>query len=186
MGLLRIEVFTVSDSAVRTITVELCCIVLRQLLLPAEEHADAYAFCEQTAVAARREIVNTLSSVVYEDLFLEMFEDEYYHFEVHFQFILFLSFGSRQYRNSEYYDSKIFYHWHLQREIFRVDIISVDPSLLLPPSNTPLSGVQLKKRLPSGNEERIRRVSIRIYNLYFQNPLKSFFLSYLLFLLFQK
>ncbi|KHN75962.1 Uncharacterized protein gop-1, partial [Toxocara canis] len=121
---------TKSDRTVRVVTVELCCVVLRQLLLAVDVHATPHARCQQIAEEARNDAVASLSAVVYtEELFLEMFEDEYYQFE---------------------------------RDAFRVSSMSVDPSLLLPPSNTPLSGVALNKRLPSGSEERIRR-SIQLY-----------------------
>src|SRR6185437_6510729 len=40
----------------------------------------------------------------------------------------------------------------------RLSNISEDPALYLPPSNTPLGGVPLSRRLPCGNDERIRRV----------------------------
>uniref|UniRef100_F1KUF8 Uncharacterized protein n=1 Tax=Ascaris suum TaxID=6253 RepID=F1KUF8_ASCSU len=121
---------TKSDTTVRVVTLELCCVVIRQLLLAVDVQTEPYTRCERVADDARSDTVASLSVVVYtEELFLEMFEDEFYQFE---------------------------------RDAFRVSLMSVDPSLLLPPSNTPLSGVALNKRLPSGSEERIRR-SIQLY-----------------------
>ena len=35
----------------------------------------------------------------------------------------------------------------------------MDASLLLPPTATPLTGIEFSKRLPCGEEERARRVS---------------------------
>lgn len=119
-----------SETTVRTVTIELCCVVLRQLLLAREEYAEAHLLCEQKADEARSAIVEALAPSIYaDDLFLEMFEDEYYQFE---------------------------------RESFRIAFVCIDPALLLPPSNTPLSGVPLTKRLPSGTEERVRRM-IQLY-----------------------
>ncbi|VDK51068.1 unnamed protein product [Anisakis simplex] len=121
---------TKSDTVVRVVTVELCCMILRQLLLAVDIHTTPYSRCEAVADQARNETILSLSNVLYnEDLFLEMFEDEYYQFE---------------------------------RDSFRISLICDDPCLLLPPSNTPLSGVPLNKRLPSGSEERIRR-TIQLY-----------------------
>ncbi|EJD74676.1 hypothetical protein LOAG_18040 [Loa loa] len=113
------------DAFIRTITVELCCIVLRQLLLVMDASVDAQVECERRAEKVIANLVSLLTPYVYsEELFLEMFEDEFYNFE---------------------------------RNKIQIGSISTDPSLLLPPLNTPLNGVSLNKRLPCGNEERIRK-----------------------------
>ena len=41
----------------------------------------------------------------------------------------------------------------------------MDASLLLPPTNTPLTGIEFNKRLPCGEEERARRVCSAFYAL---------------------
>ncbi|MFH4974493.1 hypothetical protein AB6A40_001202 [Gnathostoma spinigerum] len=118
------------DTTVRVVTVELCCMVLRWLLLAAKDESVLHPRALQQAEDAQSALISFLSSVIYtEELFLEMFEDEYYQFE---------------------------------RENFHLAAISCDSSLLLPPTNTPLSGVAITKRLTSGSEERIRRV-IQLY-----------------------
>lgn len=72
-----------SDSFVRTITVELCCIVLKQLLLIMDASTDAQVECEKRAEKVIASLISMLSPFVYsEELFLEMFEDEFYNFEV--------------------------------------------------------------------------------------------------------
>lgn len=118
------------EKTVRPITLELCCILLRRLLLDSDPDSEVHSQCEYIATSTRSQLVQSLSTAVYsEDLFLEMFEDEYFYFE---------------------------------RDVFRLSMMSAEPCLLLPPSNTPLSGVSLSKRLPSGGEERIR-MEIQLY-----------------------
>ncbi|CAG9531694.1 unnamed protein product [Cercopithifilaria johnstoni] len=114
-----------ADSFIRTITVELCCIVLRQLLLVMDASIDTQVECERRAGKVISSVVIMLTPSVYsEELFLEMFEDEFYNFE---------------------------------RNRIKIRSVSTDSSLLLPPPSTPLNGVSLNKRLPCGNEERIRK-----------------------------
>nr|CDP99692.1 BMA-GOP-1 [Brugia malayi] len=118
-----------SDTFIRTVTVELCCIVLRQLLLIMDASVDAQVECERRAGKIIASLVSMLTPSVYsEELFLEMFEDEFYNFEV-----------------------------CSNRNKIQIGSISTDSSLLLPPPSTPLNGVSLNKRLPCGNEERTRR-----------------------------
>lgn len=65
------------------VTLELCCVVIRQLLLAVDVQTEPYTRCERVADDARSDTVASLSVVVYtEELFLEMFEDEFYQFEV--------------------------------------------------------------------------------------------------------
>uniref|UniRef100_A0A0R3RPE1 FPL domain-containing protein n=1 Tax=Elaeophora elaphi TaxID=1147741 RepID=A0A0R3RPE1_9BILA len=67
---------------IRTITVELCCIVLRQLLLVMDASIDAQVECERRTEKVIASLVSMLTPSVYsEELFLEMFEDEFYNFE---------------------------------------------------------------------------------------------------------
>lgn len=43
-----------------------------------------------------------------------------------------------------------------------VETLFMDPSILLPPTGTPLTGIEFTRRLPCGEEEKARR-SIRVY-----------------------
>ncbi|KAL4002838.1 hypothetical protein ACH3XW_5120 [Acanthocheilonema viteae] len=71
-----------ADSFIRAVTVELCCIVLRQLLLVMDASIDAQVECERRAEKVITSLVSILAPSVYsEKLFLEMFEDEFYNFE---------------------------------------------------------------------------------------------------------
>ncbi|VDK85525.1 unnamed protein product [Litomosoides sigmodontis] len=71
-----------TDSFIRTITVELCCIVLKKLLLVMDASIDARVECEKRAKKVITSLVGILTPSVYsEELFLEMFEDEFYNFE---------------------------------------------------------------------------------------------------------
>lgn len=80
-----------SDAFIRTITVELCCIVLRQLLLVMDASIDAQVECERRAEKVIASLVSMLTPSVYsEELFLEMFEDEFYNFEVCFNIFFIL------------------------------------------------------------------------------------------------
>ncbi|OZC11612.1 hypothetical protein X798_01473 [Onchocerca flexuosa] len=70
------------DAFIRTITVELCCIVLRQLLLVMDVSVDVQGECERRAEKVIASLVSMLTPFVYSDeLFLEMFEDEFCNFE---------------------------------------------------------------------------------------------------------
>uniref|UniRef100_A0A915PI41 CLEC16A/TT9 C-terminal domain-containing protein n=1 Tax=Setaria digitata TaxID=48799 RepID=A0A915PI41_9BILA len=82
-GLLDIITRSVEkDAFIRTITVELCCIVLRQLLLAMDASMDIQVECERRTEKVIAELVSLLTPSVYsEELFLEMFEDEFYNFE---------------------------------------------------------------------------------------------------------
>ncbi|KAM3723746.1 Protein CLEC16A [Dirofilaria immitis] len=71
-----------TDAFIRTITIELCCIVLRQLLLVIDVCVDAQVECEKRAEKVIASLVSMLTPFVYsEELFLEMFEDEFHNFE---------------------------------------------------------------------------------------------------------
>lgn len=72
-----------SDTYIRAVTVELCCIVLRRLLLALESDEFFHSAVEE---AVRRSVaalmVQLRSAVFAENLFLEMFESEYYQLQV--------------------------------------------------------------------------------------------------------
>lgn len=47
----------------------------------------------------------------------------------------------------------------LQAKPLNVEYVTMDASLLLPPTATPLTGIDFIKRLPCGDTERTQRVS---------------------------
>jgi len=49
--------------------------------------------------------------------------------------------------------------FYVQNKRFNVEYLMMDSSLLLPPTVTPLTGIEFTKRLPCGPSESIRRVS---------------------------
>eukprot|EP00794_Sanderia_malayensis_P009382 gene9382-10370_t len=55
------------------------------------------------------------------------------------------------------------YH-QVKNKPINVQYVMMDSSLLLPPTNTPLTGIEFKNRLPCGEEERARR-AIRVFLL---------------------
>ena len=63
-----------------------------------------------------------------EEIFLDMFEDEYKE-------------TAKSWRNTG-----------------RIEFVLSDASLLLPPTGTPLTGIEFTKRLPCGEVERARKV----------------------------
>uniref|UniRef100_A0A914C4R6 FPL domain-containing protein n=1 Tax=Acrobeloides nanus TaxID=290746 RepID=A0A914C4R6_9BILA len=76
-----IETSGKSQTPLRIITLELCCILVRRLLL-AQESEENLKSVEEIARMAQSELVARLKNIIFtEDLFLEMFEDEYYNFE---------------------------------------------------------------------------------------------------------
>ncbi|KAH7731494.1 hypothetical protein AAVH_00392 [Aphelenchoides avenae] len=116
----------VQDTSTRATTVELCSIVLRRLLLAMDVDESSHCTTTETISRIHKELVNRLKQpVTAEDMFLEMFEEEYY---------------------------------HLTRNEIKMEHVSTEPGLYLPPSNTPISGLPLTHRLPCGNEERTRRL----------------------------
>lgn len=48
-----------------------------------------------------------------------------------------------------------------------VEYLMMDASILLPPTGTPLTGIDFVKRLPCGDVERTRRVSQTIFRIFF-------------------
>lgn len=64
-----------------------------------------------------------------EDIFLDLFEDEYK---------------------------------EMCKTSLNIESLFMDPSILLPPTGTPLTGIEFTRRLPCGEEEKARR-SIRVY-----------------------
>ena len=76
--------FAESAAVVRPLTLELCCAVLRRLLLALEESDPLFQMAvEEAALRSEQRLLATLrAELATEKLFLEMFEDEYYQLEV--------------------------------------------------------------------------------------------------------
>lgn len=49
--------------------------------------------------------------------------------------------------------------WRVQTRPLNVEFMMMDASVLLPPTGTPLTGIDFMKRLPCGEVERARKVS---------------------------
>ncbi|KAL3090237.1 hypothetical protein niasHS_006689 [Heterodera schachtii] len=125
-SLIRIvENCSLIDTPIRPITVRLCCLILRHVLLSLGSDQNFHSAVELAVRRSQHKLLNVLRGALQtEKFFLEMFEDE---------------------------------HWHFQKGELKMKELLEDPALFLPPSNTPLSGVPLSKRMPSGNDEHIRR-----------------------------
>ncbi|XP_072275110.1 protein CLEC16A isoform X2 [Pyxicephalus adspersus] len=117
------------ESKVRLATLELACILLKQLVLFEADCIikDIHLACLE---GAREESVHLLRHFYKgEEIFLDMFEDEY------------RSMASKP---------------------LNVEYLMMDESILLPPTGTPLTGIDFVKRLPCGDVERTRR-AIRVF-----------------------
>ncbi|XP_002939229.2 protein CLEC16A isoform X2 [Xenopus tropicalis] len=118
-----------TDSKVRLATLELTCILLKHLVLNDSGCIikDVHLACLE---GAREESVHLLRHFYKgEEIFLDMFEDEY------------RSMTSKP---------------------LNVEYLMMDESILLPPTGTPLTGIDFVKRLPCGDVERTRR-AIRVF-----------------------
>ncbi|XP_026506437.1 protein CLEC16A isoform X5 [Terrapene carolina triunguis] len=117
------------DGKVRLATLELGCLLLKQLVLSKSGSIikDVHLACLE---GAREESVHLLRHFYKgEEIFLDMFEDEY------------RSMTSKP---------------------MNVEYLMMDASILLPPTGTPLTGIDFVKRLPCGDVERTRR-AIRVF-----------------------
>ncbi|XP_030067259.1 protein CLEC16A isoform X3 [Microcaecilia unicolor] len=117
------------DGKVRLATLELDCLLLKQLVLASSGCIikDVHLACLE---GAREESVHLLRCFYKgEEIFLDMFEDEY------------RSMTSKP---------------------LNVEYLMMDASILLPPTGTPLTGIDFVKRLPCGDVERTRR-AIRVF-----------------------
>lgn len=69
----------IKDTSIRPITIDLCCIVLRHLFLALESDEFFHIAVEEAANRSMQTLLGYLrKAVLTENLFLEMFEDEYY------------------------------------------------------------------------------------------------------------
>ncbi|XP_032896199.1 protein CLEC16A [Amblyraja radiata] len=120
---------TRSDAKIRLATLELACLLLRQLVLSDGTCIikDVHLACHE---GAREESVHLLRRFYKgEDIFLDMFEDEY----------------------------RV-----MMSKPLNVEYLMMDASILLPPTGTPLTGIDFVKRLPCGDVEKTRR-AIRVF-----------------------
>ncbi|XP_067859438.1 protein CLEC16A [Heptranchias perlo] len=120
---------THSDGKIRLATLELACLLLKQLVLSDGRCIikDVHLACHE---GAREESVHLLRRFYKgEEIFLDMFEDEYR---------------------------------GMMSKPLNVEYLMMDASILLPPTGTPLTGIDFVKRLPCGDVERTRR-AIRVF-----------------------
>ncbi|XP_075880013.1 protein CLEC16A isoform X5 [Nelusetta ayraudi] len=117
------------ESKVRLATLELSCLLLKQSVLSGSHCIikDVHLACLE---GAREEGLHLLRRFYKgEEIFLDMFEDEY------------RSMTSKP---------------------LNVEYLMMDASVLLPPTGTPLTGIDFVKRLPCGDVEKTRR-AIRVF-----------------------
>ncbi|XP_046894716.1 protein CLEC16A isoform X3 [Hypomesus transpacificus] len=117
------------DGKVRLATLELSCLLLKQSVLSGSHCIikDVHLACLE---GAREESLHLLRRFYKgEEIFLDMFEDEY------------RSMTSKP---------------------LNVEYLMMDASVLLPPTGTPLTGIDFVKRLPCGDVEKTRR-AIRVF-----------------------
>nr|XP_060641801.1 protein CLEC16A [Anolis sagrei ordinatus] len=117
------------DGKIRLATLELGCILLKQLVMTKARSIikDIHLACLE---GAREESVHLVRRFYKgEEIFLDMFEDEYR---------------------------------SMTLKPMNVEYLMMDASILLPPTGTPLTGIDFVKRLPCGDVERTRR-AIRVF-----------------------
>ncbi|XP_011343559.1 protein CLEC16A homolog isoform X2 [Ooceraea biroi] len=129
-----IHIITLScqtNAKVRLVTLELTIKLLTQLTM--SEGQCLLRESHLAAIEAAKEQSTSLLKNFYksEDIFLDMFEDEY----------------------SE-----------IQKRPLNVEWLMMDSNILLPPTGTPMTGIEFSKRLPCGEVERARR-AIRVFFL---------------------
>ncbi|NWX40558.1 CL16A protein, partial [Steatornis caripensis] len=129
-GLIRImNCAAQPDGKIRLATLELGCLLLKQLVFSKNGSIikNVHLACLE---GAREESVHLLRRFYKgEEIFLDMFEDEYRSMTI---------------------------------KPMNVEYLMMDASILLPPTGTPLTGIDFVKRLPCGDVERTRR-AIRVF-----------------------
>ncbi|XP_007937922.1 protein CLEC16A [Orycteropus afer afer] len=117
------------DGRIRLATLELSCLLLKQQVLTSGNCIikDVHLACLE---GAREESVHLVRHFYKgEEIFLDMFEDEYR---------------------------------SMTMKPMNVEYLMMDASILLPPTGTPLTGIDFVKRLPCGDVEKTRR-AIRVF-----------------------
>ncbi|XP_043502979.1 protein CLEC16A homolog isoform X2 [Polistes fuscatus] len=129
-----IHIITLScqtNAKVRLVTLELTIKLLTQLVLSEgqsllkDSHLAAIETAKEQSTALLRNFYKS------EEIFLDMFEDEYN---------------------------------EIQKRPLNVEWLMMDSNILLPPTGTPMTGIEFSKRLPCGEVERARR-AIRVFFL---------------------
>ncbi|XP_052263692.1 protein CLEC16A-like isoform X3 [Dreissena polymorpha] len=120
---------TQSSSKVRLATLELSIRLLKQLVYtPGKSYLqDRHLACIENAKECSAQLLRNFYKS--DDIFLDMFEDEYN---------------------------------EMVTRPLNVEYLTMDASILLPPTGTPLTGIDFNKRLPCGEVERARR-AIRVF-----------------------
>jgi hypothetical protein len=78
-----LNLFPNLDTTIRPITLELCCVVIRGIVLALEDDDALISSFTDLAIDMQKKLAQKLSEVIFsEDLFLEMFEEEYCLIEV--------------------------------------------------------------------------------------------------------
>lgn len=89
-----------------------------------------------------------------DEIFLDMFEDEYNNEKVS-DVLVSSSFGYCV----KYHPSPSPVPHSIQSFNVNVPFLMMDASMLLPPTDTPLTGIEFTRRLPCGETERARKVN---------------------------
>ncbi|XP_051171080.1 protein CLEC16A homolog isoform X3 [Leptopilina boulardi] len=129
-----IQIITLScqtNVKVRLITLELAIKILIQMVISEGRSLINDSHLAAIETAKEQSAVQLRNFYKSEDIFLDMFEDEY----------------------SE-----------VQKRPLKVEWLMMDSNILLPPTGTPMTGIEFSKRLPCGEVERARR-SIRVFFL---------------------
>lgn len=119
------------DSKIRVVTLELGLKLLTQLAVLNDQ--SVLSDSHLAAIAGAKEESTSLLRNFYksEEIFLDMFEDEYN---------------------------------EMKKKPLNVEFLMMDSNILLPPTGTPMTGIEFSKRLPCGEVERARR-AIRVFFL---------------------
>ncbi|XP_076433971.1 protein CLEC16A isoform X3 [Peromyscus maniculatus bairdii] len=131
------------DGKIRLATLELSCLLLKQQVLTSSGCIikDVHLACLE---GAREESVHLVRHFYKgEEIFLDMFEDEYRSMTI---------------------------------KPMNVEYLMMDASILLPPTGTPLTGIDFVKRLPCGDVEKTRREKFPEAEFLVQRAIRVFFM----------
>ncbi|XP_052050053.1 protein CLEC16A isoform X3 [Apodemus sylvaticus] len=131
------------DGRIRLATLELGCLLLKQQVLTSSGCVikDVHLACLE---GAREESVHLVRHFYKgEEIFLDMFEDEYRSMTI---------------------------------KPMNVEYLMMDASILLPPTGTPLTGIDFVKRLPCGDVEKTRREKFPEAGFLVQRAIRVFFM----------
>ncbi|XP_051024099.1 protein CLEC16A isoform X8 [Acomys russatus] len=132
-----------ADGRIRLATLELSCLLLKQQVLTSSGCVikDVHLACLE---GAREESVHLVRHFYKgEEIFLDMFEDEYRSMTI---------------------------------KPMNVEYLMMDASILLPPTGTPLTGIDFVKRLPCGDVEKTRREKFPELEFLIQRAIRVFFM----------